>query len=1322
MPHRSIGVFVSSFRSVCAIFISILTVALLTQVASSQQTLGSINGTVTDASGAVVPGATVKARAVATNLELTAQSKSDGSFSITDLPIGTYEVTFTKDGFQTAAYPQIIVQGSRTSTLNAKLKPGAVSTTVTVEATPLLNETDTTNSYTLGPQQIESVPLGTGSFTQLAILAPGVNADFLSGSGSNEGLGNQGIVANGQRDTSNLFTFNGVNANNLFNGNSTSNISDSRFTLNTGEIFGVGGQVQTNSSVFDAIGQALPTPPLETIAEVHVTTSMYDASMGSASGAHIETTTKSGTNHLHGQVYEYFQNNIFDAAPTFLAPNPFFSGAPPLHRNVFGATLGGPIKKNKMFFFGSYQGQRISDALSGAFNGVPTLQGLTDTNRNDPATLVNLVNANDACGQGRNPACINTLQVDPVALAILNAKTSSGQFIVPSSNATNPESGNQAFNSFIKGPPSQFNATQVNGNIDYNFSEKDRLAAKYYFQSDPTTIPFAVSQVLGFPQTMHAGSQLFSLDNTTVLNTNTTWENRYGFIREVANATTAQSLKPSDVGLNLLGSTRFPGITIANADAGAALVDGSTVAPFRGNQMSIGPSTNFANAGIFQNQHEGSSVYHWVHGRHSWAFGGIFDYAQLNVENRENQVAILSFNDFADFLTGTLGQDHSSGQFLNGETNRHFRSRSAGLFAQDNIKVRPNLTMNLGVRWDWDGPLYEKNGLLTNFYPSDYKYKLATDSFGTLSNGEPGIGLVVAGNNKAFGFKGVSNSTLTGRQWMFAPRIGMAWSPSHFKNVVVRAGFGMYADRGEYFTELSASAGLGISGPFSVTTQQPFTVPVNASCSTSSGTGCLTAGPFGTKPLPPPPSNLSGVASLIYNQSQLSGCSEPVTPTCTPTGFANSDFLFGGYDPTNKLPYSENWSLDLQWQPKNDMVLTLGYIGNHGVHQPIPIPFNQPGVATPTHPINGQIYSYGFQASDSTSPACSGNNSSCPLLTEQVQTTIGAFSFSDGNTALRTPYIGFNPNADFWKAEGVSTYNALQLQATKRMSHGLMVNASYTYSHSLDEGSGLGAGLFFNGNNPLVPRTAYASSDFDRTHVFSISYVYQLPTLKSHNRLVDAVANGWGIQGVTVAQSGQPFSVIDFSGTAASIFFSADDFITNPILPLAPGISPHQATQGGTDNSFKSGPLAGIRVPYINPNDFSIPFLQPGQSGVPPCGPTLGGATVCDTQETSYGNNGRNIFRAPFQTRFDFSVFKNFKLSERVALKFQADAFNIFNHPSFDAPNGNFALNACFNPSPCFPDPTTILSPSSPNSSNYGVIRQSVGSNRFLQLAAHLTF
>jgi carboxypeptidase family protein len=1327
---------ISSRRSVyficCIALTAIFLASISAQPALAQETLGAINGSVVDSSGAVIHGAQVKARAIATNLEVSADTKSDGSFSINDLPIGTYEVRIAKDGFESVVYSRIIVQGNRTTTINASLKPGAVAENVTVNATPLLNQTDTTNGYTLGSDVIPTVPLGTGSFTQLAILAPGVNADFLSGSGSNEGLGNQGIVANGQRDTSNQFTFNGVNANNLFNGNSTSNISDSRFTLNTGEIFGVGGQVQTNSSVFDAIGQALPTPPTETIEEVHVATSMYDASMGQASGAHVETTTKSGTNSYHGQVYEYFQNNVFDAAPTFLAQNPFFTGAPPLHRNVYGVTLGGPIKKNKLFFFGSYQGQRISDALSGAFNGVPTLQGLTDAMRTDPnfqTDLVTLANADDNCGVGRNPKCITAAQVDPVAVAILQAKAG-GQFIIPSSNAATPESGEQQFNSFVKGPSSQFNADQANANIDYIFSDKDRIAAKYYFQNDPTQIPFAVSQVVGFGQTMQAGSQLFSLDNTTVLSPNATWENRYGFIREIANATTSQALKPSDVGLNLLGSTFFPGITIHNADAGANAGGGAVVAPNRGNELKIGPSTNFANAGIFQNQHEGSSIYHWVHGKHSVEFGGIFDYAQLNVENRENQVATFNFNNFADFLTGTLGADHSDGQFLNGETNRHFTSRSAGLFVQDAWKIKPNLTVTGGLRWDWDGPLYEKNGLLTNFYASDYAYTgtcnspsapANCDSFANLSNGQPGIGLVVAGNNSAFGFKNVSDSTLTGRQWMFEPRVGFAWSPKKFNDkVVVRGGFGVYADRGEYFTELSTSAGLGISGPFSVTTQEPFTIPQDSTCV---GKGCLTGAPFGTTPFTPPPSNFSGVngvASLVHNMAALSGCAEPVTPTCPGSFNPPFDFLFGGYDPANKLPYSENWSLDLQWQPKNDLVLTLGYIGNHGLHEPIPIPFNQPGLATPTNPINGQIYSYGYQASDANFN---------PLLTEQVQTTIGEFAASDGNTALRTPFIGFNPNSDFWKAEGISTYNAVQLQATKKMSHGLSINASYTYSHSLDEGSGLGAGLFFNGNNPADPRAAYASSDFDRTHVFSISYVYQLPTIKGASGWVDKLVNGWGVQGVTVAQSGEPFSVIDFSGAAGSQYFAGDDFITNPLLPLLPGISPSQATSGaqggGTDNNLTGAGLTGVKKPYVNPNDFGIPFLNPlpnGANGVPPCGLTTAGTMACDTFETGFGPIGRNVFRAPFQTRFDFSIVKNFKITERVAAKFEADAFNIFNHPNFDAPNTDFEFNPGFSPFPNYVTPGQILTPGNPNTNNFGVINSTVGSNRFLQLSLHVSF
>src|SRR5579864_9234351 len=277
--------------------------------ARAQQTLGSINGTVVDQSNAVVANAAVEARNVNTGLVVTAKTRNDGSFNMADLPIGTYEVTITKEGFKKDVHSQILVRGNLTTTVNATLQPGEVTSTVTVTATPLMNQTDSSNGYTLGTDVIQSTPLGTGSFTQLAILAPGTSADFLSGAGSNSGLGNQGIVANGQSDTANSFTFNSVNADNMFNGNSTSNVSDSRFTLNTGEIFGAGGQVQTNTSVFDAIGEGLPTPPVETIQELHVVTSMYDASMGSNSGAQIELTTMSGTNKYHGQAYEYFQNN-----------------------------------------------------------------------------------------------------------------------------------------------------------------------------------------------------------------------------------------------------------------------------------------------------------------------------------------------------------------------------------------------------------------------------------------------------------------------------------------------------------------------------------------------------------------------------------------------------------------------------------------------------------------------------------------------------------------------------------------------------------------------------------------------------------------------------------------------------------------------------------------------------------------------------------------------------------------------------------------------------------------------------------------------------
>lgn len=1272
-PSRLLAIVCLS-ESLRALLLGLIGVALLAQAVAAQQTLGSMNGTVTDSSGAVLPGASVKARSTATNLEVAAQSNNDGSFNIADLPIGTYEVKFTKEGFQTAVYPQIIVQGNRTATVNAKLKLGSVATEVTVEGTPLLNQTDTSSGYTLNELQITETPLGTGSFTQLAILSPGVSADLLNTAGSNAGLGNQAIWANGQRDTSNSFTFNGVNANNIFNGKSSSQVSSSRVAVNIGEN-GNGdnpsGEIVTSTSVYGAIGQALPSPPPETIQEVHVNTAMYDASQGANSGAHIEYQTKSGTNALHGGAYEYHQQTGWNANEWFFTHNGL--QRPSMHRNVFGAYIGGPIKKDKLFFFGSYQGQRVSDQLL-ATSLVAVPPHLTDAR--DAASIANAVNADFGTS-------ITAGQITPQALAILQAKAPGGSFFVPSASPDYLSLQSQFADTIIQGPNSHFSADQINGNIDYNFSAKDRLAVKYYYQKDPNQTPFAESQLLGFPQTMNAGGQTVAIDNTTALTPNATWEQRLGFIRERAYSNTGQFLKPSDVGMSLLGLNLFPTINIRNADAAF-------------DATSIGPIDNFANAGVFQNNFEFDSNFKWVHGRHSFATGVNYDYTQLNVINKNNDVARLTFEDFPGFLTGAIcspnpgdtfcgNQDVS--QILNGATNRYYRAQQLGAYGQDNIRITSRLMLNVGLRWDWDGPLYEKNGMLTNFYPQNYSYDVASD---TINN----IGLVVAGNNKAFGTKGVSKSTLTGRQWGFAPRIGLAYSPSFLHNVVVRAGFGMYYDRGEFFTELSPPAGGGISGPFGVTVEEPFVVPYYAV------PNATFAQPFGTTPPPPPPANLSSVQALVPNAANLIA---NTTPYCNSLGESFcSPLFFGGYDPKNTLPYSENWTLDFQWQPKNDLVFTLGYVGNHGVHELIPVPFNQARIATAQNPAlaggpNQQIYSYGTQM-----PGVAAE-SICTL----------AVGYCAGNVDLRAPYLGYDPNSDFNRAVGLSNYDALQIGVNKRMSHGLLITGSYTYSHTLDEQSGLG--LFYNGNDPNNTRSSYGSSDFDRTHVFIMSYVYQFPNRATTKGWLKQVANGWGIGGVTVLESGQPYSVIDFSGGAASIYWGdGQDYITNPIVPVG--------GYGSTSNHAVLQGTMGVNGnnPVLNAAAFGIPApFAPGTNGVPACDATSG---ACDTFENGYASGGRNIFRAPFQSRFDFQLSKEFKLTERFGLKYDAKAFNIFNHPSFDIPSNDVQ----FNPGYCYPpSPSYSCSPlgySFPPKGHLGTLEHTIGSPRFIQMALHLTF
>jgi hypothetical protein len=1261
MPMCNVG-FRSRFaKSTQALVVTALVGLLISPSAFAQQTLGGITGTVTDPSGAVVTGATVKAVNIATNLEVVAHTKTNGSFLVPDLPAGTYRVTVTKDGFKTETHTQILVFGNRTTTVDTSMVLGSTATTVEVNAVPLMNQVDTTIGYVIDTNTIETTPLGTGSFTQLAILSPGVHADFLGGGGANTGLGNQAIFANGNRDTSNSFSLNGVSTNNIFNGNSTSQVGENRFVLNTGENFGAGGTIQTSTSVYSAIGQALPTPPPDAIQEIAVNSSQYDATQGNNSGAHISVLTKSGTNALHGSLWEYWQNSDMNATPYFYnaaginpvtnrpyLPNPF------LNRNAFGGTIGGPIIKDKLFYFGSYQGVRIADAQASTKDATVPL-GLTD----DRSTqgIINMI-------QSSYGTTITASQINSAAAKLLNAKLPNGQYLIPSAQYNAKQGVTLGYDAVVQGPNTQATVSQAIAGIDYALSSRDRLSGKYYFQSNPTNNPFgAVGSFLGFPQQLSAGSQVFSLANSAVLSPNLTWEQHIGFTRLRAYANTTKGFTPSSVGISLPGSATFPDFSISVTD------------PTINSGVEFGPSTSFGDGGMVQNEWEYGTSASWVKGKHILSVGTTWDHTQLNILNNNTNTDTLDFQTFLDFVEGKL---HGGDEFV-GSANRYYRSDTVGTYINDNFKATKNLTITAGLRWDIDGPLSEKYGKLTGFDPSKYNYVQCTINGApadpavgnTCDTGTDVIkssGLVIAGNNKTGGTPGASNSLMNNHQWGLAPRIGIAWAPT--SKFTVRAGFGMYYDRGELYSYLSPSAGSGFNGPFGVTLAPPFVQPISVA------KGATLSQPFGTTLPPPPPATAAAFRAYLPNLEQTA-CG---FPGCWPTGNLYGPFLFGGYDVNNKLPYTENWTLDLQYQASNSWMFEAGYVANHGTHLVLPIPFNQPLIATSKNVVNRQTTSYG-----GTSPLFLDNE---PVFTNEFA----------GNAPIRVPYPGYDMNSVSYKAEGISNFNALQLQTHKRLSSGLQFTASYTWSHALDEQSGLG--LFFTGNNPLTPRQNYASSDFDQTHVFLINYSYTIPKFVE-SRALGYAANGWTIGGQTVAQSGQPFSVYDFSGSVASLYYGTSNYIGNPIVPLAKGVTSKQAAHPGAN-------CAGIltEICKLNSADFLPQFVAPGTNGVPACD-----SSGCDLYESLYGNTGRNTFRGPFQVRFDMSLTKQFQIKERYQLSLEGDAFNIFNHPDFDTPNNNVTFF-----------PNFVGPPSIPPQGSLGVIQHTIGSPRFLQLSMHFMF
>lgn len=1323
------------FRVFLSLALSVVTVPGLL----GQQTLGGITGQVIDSSGSAVSGATVTASGDQTGLTRMAATNAEGVYSLVNLPIGSYTVSMVSQGYETQKFPGILVQADRTATLNAQLKVGQVSTSVTVEASPLLNSVDTTNGYVLDKSQIDAVPLPTGSFTGLAILSPGVNAELPGGTGSNSGLGNAPIWANGQRDTSNAFLLNGVDASNLFNGKSTSQVESARVVNNTGGAASSGttsaGIEPSASSVYLSIGNSLPTPAPEMLQEVRVNASMYDAQQGSASGAHIDMSTGSGSNTMHGSLYGHRGTNWLNASPFFFKNNtgiPQADKNPELHRYIAGGTVAGPIIKDKLFYFLGYQHLHVSDQETGdTLIAVPP--GLSDTNRT-PDGLAGIVNANWGATDAENGFTVGASDwaANPVGLALFQAKLPNGQWLIPNDNGHTPDPLSPS-NAFETGT-SYFTADQAVGDVDWNASSTDLVSLKYYYQHDPNSSPYGTSSVPGFTEYMDAGSQVATITNIQTIRPTFSLTETLGVLREKAYSTNTQPWAPGEAGTPAAAMTSafgsyFPGITIVDI-----LGSYGSNLELPQQALNIGPGSGNQGAftGVFQNRIEPSANAIWTKGKHSVSFGGNWSFTQLNIRDRRTGKGNVATPDFSTFAMNWVTPYSTDGfvatDFLQGDASRYYRANGTGLYLQDKFQMRANLSVTAGIRYDWNGGLTEKYGRIFNFDPTLYSYDAGSDM---ISN----PGFIIAGNN-ANGTKGVSDTTLTGRQWGIAPRVGFAWQPSALRNkFVVRGGTGFYYDRGELYTYFSPgyAAGEVAGGPFGVSQTPPFVTaqhcPYTASpyantsflydyyipvCGLSAYTPVdgntlpyNLAQPWGPAPSAPPTNpSAANLINYLPTAAAIIGGAQP--------------FTLGTYNRANKLPYSINYTLDTEWQPSNTLMIEIGYVGNLGRHQVIPLPFNQAQVATPSKPTHpggaaAQSYSYGYTVYDPNTfyPICVNQDPNCAYGYMQQ-------NYEGGNVDLRVPYIGYSSESESYTAAGISTYNALQVHVEKRLSHGIQSGVSYTYSHATDEQSALG--LFYNGNNPNDLRSGYGSSDFDRKHVLNFTYGFILPRVAAEHSLPGKLADDWSLTGIAVIQSGQPYSIIDYSGAVGSIYYSTFDGITNPIVPLAPGCTPKSALTGRSGAFYNNATGGGAA---LKASCFTLPLVSPGTSGVP----------NGDDFETSFTSGERNIFRQAFQKRADMSLVKNIQFGDRYSLRYTFDVYNVTNTTSFDIPSDNVTQNAAYNNAPFLgsyseiaPTPTQCQQNTAPDNTFYscptglGVVKHTIGSPRQIQMSLHLNF
>ncbi|HEY0049102.1 MAG TPA: TonB-dependent receptor, partial [Pyrinomonadaceae bacterium] len=724
-----------------------------------QGTTGQISGTVTDQNGAVVQGAGVTLSNQETGLSRQATTGGDGIYSFQLLPPGRYKVEVTASGFQKTE-AEAVVNITQTTTLDVQLGVTGGTSNVTVEAeAPVLQTETSQNGRVIEGATLRQLPLPTRNFQQLLTLQAGAQSSVSNN--TELGRGDATISVNGQRTTSNSVRINGIDANSIGT-NSTPNIA---------------------------------VPATDSLQEFVVQTSLYDASNGRNSGGNVEAVTRSGTNQFRGNVYYFFRDR------NLTANEPFLKGRgldkPEFSRHQYGMTLGGPVVRDRLFFFGSYQGTREKNGYSlvNSLTSPIVPAGLRDDNRTAAALAATFG--------------VPVANINPVSVAILNARLPSGQFAIPSSGAAG-----LAANAGVVVPQSgvsRFRENQFNANGDFVVSDKHNISAKFFVADNPTfqaNYNFAglgngERQLIGFGGDLTIKQKLYSITDNYIFSSNVVNQARFGFNRLRVTSVPEEPFTAAQFGITSSLASLFPGApTIQVAGLDSQFFFGS--APLADQSSRI-------------NGYNFSDVLSVTRGNHRLRFGGEYRFSQVKFYFNAFSRGQIIFAGFNNFLTGTGTSLLGSGVF-----DRYFKVTDTNFFVQDDWKINNRLTLNIGLRYDLYGLPVENQGRLVNFLFD--QVRVGTTAAPALSPN----GFVQAEGGQLAGVPTVEKTLVPVDKNNFAPRIGFAYVLDEKLKMVARGGYGIYYDRistrfanTQLFNYPYFALGVGLPGILR-TLQNPF--------------------------------------------------------------------------------------------------------------------------------------------------------------------------------------------------------------------------------------------------------------------------------------------------------------------------------------------------------------------------------------------------------------------------------------------------------------------------------------------------------------------